>query len=227
MQQRKESWVGAVVLVMVAAMHCPSQADSLDGRMKLKVESVVALKAQPFALEDVRLLDGPFKHALELDAAYLLRLEPDRLLARFHKDAGLEPKAEGYGGWEARGVSGHSLGHYLSACSMMYASTGDARFRDRVNYMVNELKACQTANGDGYVAAIPDGRRVFAEVAAGNIRSKGFDLNGLWVPWYTLHKLFAGLIDAYRYCENDEALAVAVQLADWAIKTTSGLNEEL
>jgi len=193
---------------------------------RLRVKPVVPLKSRPFALKDIRLLDGPFKHATELNAAYLLKLEPDRLLHNYRKFAGLDPKAEGYGGWETRGIAGHSLGHYLSACSLMYASTGDPRFRDRVNYIADELDLCQKADGDGYVAGIPDGSRVFAEVAAGNIRTKPFDLNGVWVPWYNLHKLFAGLIDAHRYCASDKALAVATRLADWAIKTTSGLSEE-
>ncbi|HXG66819.1 MAG TPA: beta-L-arabinofuranosidase domain-containing protein, partial [Blastocatellia bacterium] len=189
-------------------------------------------RASAFNLTDVRLLDGPFKKAMQLDADYLLRLEPDRLLSWFRKEAGLDPKGEAYGGWEAMGVAGHSLGHYLSACAMMFASTGDARFRDRVNYIVGELELCQKANGDkestfsGYVAAIPNGKKIFREVSAGDIRSQGFDLNGGWVPWYTLHKLFAGLLDAQQYCANERALAVAVKLADWADATTRGLTEE-
>ncbi|MBN1846583.1 MAG: glycoside hydrolase family 127 protein [Sedimentisphaerales bacterium] len=190
-----------------------------------KVPPAVDLRAQAFGLEDVRLLAGPFREATERDQAYLLRLEPDRLLHRFRKFAGLEPKGDMYGGWEQATISGHSLGHYLSACSLMYASTADPRLKDKVSYIIEELAACQQAHGDGYVAGIPDGRKVFAEIAAGNIRSQGFDLNGLWVPWYTLHKQFAGLIDAYRYCDSAAALTVATRLADWAIKTTSNLNE--
>ncbi|MFB3789597.1 MAG: beta-L-arabinofuranosidase domain-containing protein [bacterium] len=187
---------------------------------------VVPLKAVPFDLRDVRLLTGPFRTAMELDAAYLIRLKPDRLLAWFRKEAGLEPKAEVYGGWETQGVAGHTLGHYLSACSMMYASTELGIFKNKVDYIVNELEECQNANGNGYVAAIPEGKRIFQEVAAGNIRSQGFDLNGGWVPFYTLHKLFAGLRDAYHYCDNPKALAIATRLADFVEKTLSGLNEE-
>ena len=183
-------------------------------------------EAHEFDLADVRLLDGPFKRAMALDADYLLRLEPDRLLSWFRKEAGLKPKAEVYGGWEAQGVAGHSLGHYLTACAMMYAATGDARFRERVNYVVGELELCQKANGDGYVAAIPGGKKIFREVAAGDIRSQGFDLNGGWVPWYTMHKLFAGLLDAHHYCASGKALAVVTRLADWADRTTAGLTEE-
>ncbi|MBN1505294.1 MAG: glycoside hydrolase family 127 protein [Sedimentisphaerales bacterium] len=193
---------------------------------KVAVAPRVRINAYPFSLEDVRLLDGPFKKAMERDASYLLTLEPDRLLHRFRLTAGLQPRAPLYGGWETMGISGHSLGHYLSACSMMYASTGDERFHEKVTYIVDELEACQVANGNGYVGGIPDGKRVFAEVAAGDIRSQGFDLNGLWVPWYTQHKLFAGLLDAYRYCRNDKALAVARKLGDWVEDVIGKLNEE-
>ncbi|UCD48648.1 MAG: glycoside hydrolase family 127 protein [Phycisphaerales bacterium] len=190
------------------------------------MQDVVPLRAEPFELKDVRLLDGPFKHAQDLQQQWLLELEPDRLLAWFRKEAGLEPKAPVYGGWESRGVAGHCLGHYLSGCALMYQSTGDGRFRQRVDYIVNELAVCQEANGDGYVAAIPGGKKVFDEVSRGEIRSAGFDLNGSWVPFYTLHKLFAGLVDAYRLCDNDRALTVNRKLADWLDKTLSGLNHE-
>lgn len=161
------------------------------------VQEAAPLKARPFELKDVRLLDGPFKHAQDLQRQWLLALEPDRLLAWFHKEAGLEPKAPVYGGWESRGVAGHCLGHYLSGCSLLYQSTGDEEFRRRVEYIVRALALCQEANGNGYVAAIPGGKTVFEEVSRGEIRSAGFDLNGSWVPLYTMHKLFAGLIDAF------------------------------
>lgn len=193
---------------------------------KTPVRDRIRREARAFDLADVRLLDGPFKKAMMLDAEYLLRLEPDRLLSWFRKEAGLKPKGEVYGGWEARGVAGHSLGHYLSACAMMFASTGDPRFRDRVNYIVNDLELCQRENGNGYLAAIPNGKKIFSEVSAGDIRSQGFDLNGGWVPWYTLHKLFAGLLDVNHYCGNTKALAVAVKLADWANTTLANLTEE-
>ena len=190
------------------------------------VAMAVNLMAKPFDLSSVRLLDSPFKWAMERDAAYLLQLEPDRLLSRFRSEAGLQPKAPPYGGWEGMGVAGHTLGHYLSACSMMFASTGDERFRERVNYIVDELELCQQAHGDGYVAAIPEGRRVFSEIAQGIIRAKPFDLNGVWVPWYTLHKLFAGLLDAHRFCGNEKALRIAMRLADWVERTTANLTDE-
>ncbi len=182
--------------------------------------------ARPFDLADVRLTGGPFAEAQRVHAEYLKRLEPDRLLSRFRERAGLQPKAPGYGGWEAMGVSGHSLGHYLTAISAMGRATGDPEFRRRVSYIVDELEACQKARGTGYVAAIPDEERLWNEIRRGEIRSQGFDLNGVWVPWYTLHKLFAGLLDAHRLMGNRKALDIARRLGDWAIDVTKNLNDE-
>lgn len=180
-------------------------------RTEPRVPLVAPPQAAPFSPQDVRLLDGPFKTGQDIAVRYLLSLEPDRFLANFRKDAGLSPKAEHYGGWESQGVSGHAGGHYLSACALAYAATGDARFRERVDYFVEELAACQKANGNGYVSAIPKGKQIYAEVAAANIRSAGFDLNGGWVPNYTMHKLLAGLRDAYRFAGNQRALEVETQ----------------
>jgi DUF1680 family protein len=186
----------------------------------------VALKAERFPLNDVRLLDGPFKRGQDRAVEYLLALEPDRLLANFRSQAGLEPKAAHYGGWESRGVSGHCGGHYISACALAYASTGDPRMLERVRYMVDELAECQAADENGYVAAIPNGKQLYADVAAGKIQSSGFNLNGCWVPNYTLHKLFAGLRDAYRLCSNDKALQVGGKLADWFEGVHANLTDE-
>lgn len=190
----------------------------------------VALKAQPFSMRDVTLLDSPFKDAEARNAKYLLDLEPDRLLHRFREYAGLTPKGALYGGWEAQGVSGHILGHYLSACSLQYAATDDVKFLQRINYIVDELALCQSKHTKGvlkdYVSGIPDSERIWKEVSAGNIRTSGFDLNGGWVPWYTLHKLFAGLLDAYELAGNDKAKTIAAKLGDWAISVTQNLNDE-
>jgi DUF1680 family protein len=182
--------------------------------------------AKPFTAHDVKLLNGPFLHAQQLDAQYLLTLDADRLLSWFRKEAGLEPKGEVYGGWESRGIAGHSLGHYLSACARMCQATGDKRFKEKADYVVEELKTCQQADKDGYIGAIPRGREIFAEVSKGDIRSQGFDLNGGWVPWYTQHKVFAGLIDAHQYCDNADALAIALKFADWVDGVTKDLNDE-
>jgi uncharacterized protein len=197
------------------------------GAVSMKAKPVVAVHAYPFSVKDVRLLDGPFKDAMEADARYLLVIEPDRLLSEFRAHAGLKPRAEKYGGWESSGLAGHTLGHYLSACSMEYAATGDLRFRDRVNYIVGELALCQKARGSGYIGAIPREDTVWAEVGAGKIRSHGFDLNGAWSPWYTVHKVMAGLLDAYLYCGNEDALRVERGMADWTGAIVSGLSDSI
>gem|GEM_PF-236136 len=194
--------------------------------VRADIEPKIEFKAQAFELKNVRLLDGPFKTAMQLDAKYLLDLEPDRLLCRFHETAGLPPKGKIYGGWESRGVSGHILGHYLSACAMTYASTGDERFRERADYIVDELATCQQKHGNGYVGGIPDAKRIFSEVAAGDIKPANFGLNGGWVPWYTLHKLFAGLIDAHKLCDSEKAKTVVIGLGDWAVSVTKNLTDE-
>jgi DUF1680 family protein len=190
-----------------------------------QVKEVVDLSAYQFPPEDVHLLAGPFKDAMERDAHYLLSLDADRLLSGFRSEAGLKPKAAKYGGWEAQGIAGHTLGHYLSACSRMYLDTDNPEFLERVNYIVAQLAECQKANGDGYVAAIPDGKKVFAEIARGEVHARDFNLNGAWVPWYTIHKEFAGLIDAYRLCGCAQALDVATNFADWVDATTKNLTD--
>lgn len=192
---------------------------------KSKVKPAVVLKVRPFALDRVRLLDGPFKKAQDADHAYLLTLDPHRLLNGFYKNAGIEPKGEAYGGWERMDISGHSLGHYLTACSQMYAATGDVRMRDKVLVIVGELKRCQ--GKDGMLAGFPEAARVWSELSKGEVRSQAFNLNGIWVPWYNQHKLLDGLIAAYLYCDSADALLVARGVADHADIVTRGLTPEL
>ena len=214
--------VSCVVTHAYGQSYVPKYADAA-----MKVRPAVAVQAYPFSIKDVRLLAGPFKEAMEADARYLLEIEPDRLLSDFRVHAGLKPKGEKYGGWESSGLAGHTLGHYLSACSMEYAATGDGRFRERVSYIVSELEVCQKARGSGYVGAIPRGDTLWAEVSAGTIRSRGFDLNGAWSPWYTVHKVMAGLLDAWLYCDNAEALRVEKGMADWTGSIVGHLSDSV
>jgi DUF1680 family protein len=193
---------------------------------RIKIKPVVPVKAYSFNLKDVQLLESPFKKAMEVDVTYLLSVEPDRLLSAFRSHSGLKPKGKMYEGWESSGLAGHTLGHYLSAISMHYASTRDPEFLKRVNYIVKELDECQVARKTGYVGAIPKEDTIWAEVAKGDIRSRGFDLNGGWSPWYTVHKVMAGLLDAYLYCNNAEALKVCKGMADWTGKTIKNLDDE-
>src|SRR4051812_47338317 len=183
---------------------------------------------RPLPFTAGRLTGGALKHAQDLDAAYLLSLDPDRLLAFYRVRAGLEPKAPGYTGWDADGrqLTGHIAGHHLSAVSLMWAATGDVRFKQRADVLVAGLKIVQDANGDGFAGALPGVREAFAEVSKGTIRSASFDLNGLWSPWYTLHKTFAGLRDAYRHASNRTALEIEVRFAQWAARHLEPMGDE-
>jgi uncharacterized protein len=192
---------------------------------KVKIKPVVPVKAYSFNLKDVTITGGAFKKAMDLDGAYLLEISPDRLLHRFYEHAGLPVKGDIYGGWETETISGHTLGHYLSACAMMYASTGDARYKQKCSYIVDQLFKCQQARKTGYVGAVPNEDTVFAQVARGEIRSKGFDLNGAWVPWYTLHKVLAGLVDTYLYCDNKQALVIVNKVGGWIDEELKGLSD--
>lgn len=194
---------------------------------KIKVNPVVPVNAYAFNLRDVKLFNSPFAHAMSKDSAYLILLKPNRLLYRFYKNAGLPVKDSIYGGWESDGLSGHTLGHYLSASALMYVSTGNKIFKSRVDYVVDELEKCQKARGTGYVGAIPKEDSIFGNVAKGKIKSSGFDLNGGWSPWYTVHKVMAGLADAYLYCENAKALEVVTGMADWTYHTIAHLPDSL
>lgn len=192
----------------------------------------VAVAAQPqvthFALGDVQLLDSPFKRASERNARYLLSLDPDRLLHNTRKYAGLAPKAELYGGWESQGIAGHTLGHYLSALALQFASSGDRRFRERIDYIVGEMAAAQRAYGDGYVGALPPLElQTLRDLKRGKVESKNpfFFESGAWVPWYTQHKILAGLRDAWLLAGNAEAKDVVLRLAEWVDDVTAPLTD--
>ncbi len=220
-----------IITCLVACMLFAHKAKSqsyvpLWNDPKMKVQPAITPEAFAFPLSDVKLLEGPFNHAMQRDVEYLLQLDPDRLLHRFRLFAGLTPKAPIYTGWESETLSGHTLGHYLSACAMYYAATGDVRFKEKTDYVVEELGLCQAARKTGYVGSIPREDSVWNEVSKGNIRTAGFDLNGLWSPWYTLHKVFSGLLDAYLYADNEKAKEVVIKFADWTDHITSGLNDE-
>lgn len=181
---------------------------------------------QLFPLKDVRLAPSAFLEAQTTDLHYLLALEPDKLLAPFLREAGLPLKKESYGNWESTGLDGHVGGHYLTALALMYASTGDAEVLRRLNYFVAELKRAQQNSGDGYIGGIPGGKDAFNQIAQGKLQADNFSVNGKWVPWYNLHKTFAGLRDAYYYAGNQDAKQVLITLSDWALKLTNQLTDE-
>lgn len=211
------------VLLLVGSVFASKACEYCNS---LVVKNTVPDKVKYFGLKDVRLLDSPFKNAMEKNAAWMLEMDMDRLLSNFLKNAGLEPQAEPYGSWESMGIAGHTLGHYLTAVSQQYASTGDERFKQRVDYIVHVLDSCQQNFVNGFIGGMPGGDKVFKEVKKGIIRSAGFDLNGIWVPWYNEHKTMMGLNDAYLLTGNETAKKILVDLAGYLVDVISGLTTE-
>jgi DUF1680 family protein len=173
-------------------------------------------KCSAFDLKQVRLLDGPFKRAMERDRKYLHELDSDRLLHTFRVTAGLPSSAAPLGGWEKRELRGHTIGHYLTACALMYSSTGDEKLKAKADAIVVELAKCQKAFGNGYLSAYPEE----------GIKKVIYSTGGYWAPWYTLHKIYAGLIDMYTHCGNEQALKIAEGMAVWAKSHLDNLSEE-
>jgi DUF1680 family protein len=182
---------------------------------------------ESFALADVRLQDGsPFKSAEQNNLRYVLAMDPDRLLAPYLREAGLEPKADSYGNWENTGLDGHIGGHYLSALSLAWAATGNEEARTRLQYMLDELERAQQANGDGYLGGVPGGKAAWDEIRRGTIDAELFSLNDKWVPWYNLHKSFSGLRDAYVHTGSEQAKRMLVALTEWAVGLVAGLSDK-
>jgi uncharacterized protein len=203
---------------VTAAGGTAARADALaDGYSKDKVKPAVTFQARAFDLRDVRVLDGPFKHNQELDGKYLLALDPDRLLHTFRLNAGIPSTARPLAGWEepTGELRGHFTGHYLSACAMMYAGTGDQRYKDNALKVVKGLAEVQAKLGtSGYLSAYPE--TFFDRVEA---RQR------VWAPYYTLHKIFAGLEDVYDYCDDALAFEVVKKFGDWAITRNGKLTD--
>jgi len=210
---RVKNFVALAIAIIVVGQASPASA-------------AIEQKAKLFPLTQVKLLDGPFKHAQDLNLKYVLAHDPDRFLAPFRKEAGLAPKAEYYPNWESQGLAGDVGGHYLTALAQLYADTGDAEVKRRLDYMISELAECQKANGDGYVGGVPNGKALWAEIAGGRLRPRPFDLNGRWVPWYNMHKTFAGLRDAHTIGGNAQARDVFVKLCDWCGALMGKLSDE-
>ncbi|MGA9591077.1 MAG: glycoside hydrolase family 127 protein [Salegentibacter sp.] len=183
-------------------------------------------KVELFKLQDVQLKDSPFRDAMLTDLHYMMQLDPNRLLAPFLKEAGLEPKAENYPNWENTGLDGHIAGHYLTALAQMYASTGDEAALDRLKYMLSELRRAQLANDNGYVGGVPGSPELWKEISEGKIKAGSFSLNDRWVPLYNIHKTYAGLRDAYLIAGITEAKQMLIDFTDWMINETKDLSDE-
>jgi DUF1680 family protein len=207
-----------LILASGALLGSITLADPLaSDNNKLKIQPVVPLQVHAFGLAEVRLLPGFFGHAMELDRQYLLSLDVDRLLHNFRVNAGLASSAKPLGGWEAPDceLRGHFVGHYLSACALMYASTAEARLKEKGDAVVTGLAKCQAKLGSGYLSAYPES---FIDRVEKRIP--------VWAPYYTLHKIFAGLEDMYVYCGNQQALDLARKFGDWVIARNSALTDE-
>ena len=194
----------------------------------LSVGSTLAqdrLYADEFPLGDVQLLDGPLKKARDLNIKTLLQYDCDRLLAPYLKEAGLTPKGKSYPNWD--GLDGHVGGHYLTAMAIN-AAMGSEECRQRMDYFISELQACADANaknhpawGKGYVGGVPNSDRIWSTFKKGDFGA----YYGAWVPFYNIHKMYAGLRDAWVYCGNEQAKQLFLGFCDWAIDLTAGLSD--
>ncbi len=182
------------------------------------------LYTEMFPLSAVKLLDGPLKDRQDLNGETLLAYDTDKLIAPFYEEAGMTPKATKFSNWA--GLDGHVLGHYLSALAMHYAATGDANIKKRMEYVVDELEIIQKQNSKdanfvGYISGVPNGKSMWLKFKGGNAGAQ----SGYWVPWYNIHKTYAGLRDAWMYGGIDKAKTMFLSLCDWGITITNGLND--
>jgi uncharacterized protein len=183
-----------------------------------RIQPQVPMAVHAFPLHDIRLLDGPFKRAMDRNTRYLHELDSDRLLHNFRLTAGLPSSAKALGGWEDPKVElrGHFVGHYLTACALTCAASGDEALRKKADALVSELARCQKALGrTGYLSGFPE-----------ELIDRVIDGKRVWAPWYTLHKIMAGLLDMYVHCGNKQALDVVKRMAAWAKGRTDKLDEE-
>lgn len=193
----------------------------------IKTHAQNALYENTFPLSDVVLLEGPFKAARDLNIQHLLHYDLDRLLAPYLKEAGLDPGAKSYKNWS--GLDGHIGGHYLSAMAIHFAATGNLECKKRMDYMLRELKRCQEANaknnaewGVGYTGGVPNSKNIWNKLQKGDFSA----YRNAWVPWYNVHKMFAGLRDAWSYGEREEAKEMFLNFCDWGINITAGLSND-
>ncbi len=177
----------------------------------------IAYSSTPFPMEQVRLLDGPFLEAAKTNQEYLRRLPADGLVHTFRVNAGLPSSAAPLGGWESPDceLRGHFTGHFLSACALGYAATGDAELKAKGEAVVAELAKCQQAHGNGYLSAFPE-----------DFFDRLRDGKPVWAPFYTLHKIMAGNLDMYTYCGSAQALGIVEAMAGWIEHWNEGISFE-
>jgi DUF1680 family protein len=202
----RREFLGAASLAALALGLPAHPALANDAVWRRLASSAPRVKARPFDLHDVRLRPGIQLTGLETNRKFMMGLDPDRLLHMFRVTAGLPSSAEPLGGWEApdNELRGHFIGHYLSACALMWAQTGDPAVRARGTSMVAELAKCQAQNGNGYLRAFPT--ELFDRLKAGQ---------RVWAPFYTYHKIMAGLLDNWTLATNSQALDMVRGMATW------------
>ena len=213
-------WLVIVPVLLKAQSHYPGQHEgkfALPDKLKPAVCS--------FDLADVKLLDSRFKENMKREQQWLLHINLKSLLHSFYVNAGMYDAAEGgydelkkYAGWESLDceLRGHSTGHILSGLALMYASTGDAVYKLKGDTIITALAAVQkTLDQDGYISAFPQ------EFINRNIRGER-----VWAPWYTLHKILAGVLDQYLYCNNRQALVIAKNFSAWAYKKLQSVTQD-
>ena len=179
-----------------------------------------------FPLGDITLLDGPLKHARDLNVQVLLKYDCDRMLAPYRKEAGLQPRKPSYPNWD--GLDGHVGGHYLTALAIN-AATGDEECRKRMEYMISELQLVLDANNQrheawchNYIGGVPNSAKMWTAFSKGDFGP----YFGTWAPFYNIHKMYAGLRDAWLYCGNEQAKNLFLKFCDWAVDITRDLNDE-
>lgn len=178
-----------------------------------------------FPLGDITLLDGPLKHARDLNVQVLLKYDCDRMLAPYRKEAGLQPRKPSYPNWD--GLDGHVGGHYLSALAINVA-TGNEECRKRMEYMISELQLVLDANNQrheawchNYIGGVPNSAKMWTAFSKGDFGP----YFGIWAPFYNIHKMYAGLRDAWLYCGNEQAKNLFLKFCDWAVDITRDLND--
>ncbi|MDY4752446.1 MAG: glycoside hydrolase family 127 protein [Prevotella sp.] len=179
-----------------------------------------------FPLGDITLLDGPLKHARDLNVQVLLKYDCDRMLAPYRKEAGLQPRKPSYPNWD--GLDGHVGGHYLTALAIN-AATGNEECRKRMEYMISELQLVLDANNQrheawchNYIGGVPNSAKMWTAFSKGDFGP----YFGTWAPFYNIHKMYAGLRDAWLYCGNEQAKNLFLKFCDWAVDITRDLNDE-
>ncbi len=234
---RRALMAGAAVGTAIIATQRNAKATIPQGKQTGYRDPGMGMKAYSFDLADVTILPGPFHANMTRDLNYLLAYDCNRLLASFQKVSGIPPKAPTLGGWDSGGQGGTICGHYLTACSMMYAHTKDYRLLEKIDYILPRLAACQKANGrqdpqfKGYCAGLPGSIAAFKQALAGNINVGdpkalfSFSLNGMWSPWYSVHKIMAGLRDVWLHVGRSQAKDILIGMADWCAQYPAKLTE--